>query len=71
MSPDHPKEAEVVAEIRSFLFVLNDGPYGSERPYNALRHSMNLAKREGVRLRVFLVGDEVQGARKAITARSA
>ncbi len=54
----------MVAEIRSFLFVLNDGPYGGERPHNALRHAMNLAKSQGVRLRVFLAGDGVQGGRK-------
>ncbi len=44
------------------LFVINDGPYGSERPYNALRQAMNLAKREGTRVRVFLMGDGVQCA---------
>jgi uncharacterized protein involved in oxidation of intracellular sulfur len=42
------------------LFIINDGPYGSERPYNALRLAMNLAKRGGVQLRVFLMGDGVQ-----------
>ena len=45
------------------LFIINDGPYGSERPYNPLRLAMNLAKREGgMRLRVFLMGDGVQCA---------
>src|SRR3990170_1922003 len=29
---------------KQILFVLNEGPYGSERPYNALRHAMELAK---------------------------
>jgi sulfur relay (sulfurtransferase) complex TusBCD TusD component (DsrE family) len=24
----------------SYLFVINDGPYGNERPYNALRLAM-------------------------------
>ena len=46
------------------LFIINDGPYGNERPYNALRLAMNLAKREGLRLRVFLMGDGVQCAIK-------
>lgn len=32
----------------NYLFVINDAPYGNERPYNALRHAMNLVKREGV-----------------------
>ena len=44
------------------LFIINDGPYGSERPYNALRLAMNLANKEGMRLRVFLMGDGVQCA---------
>ena len=46
----------------NILFIVNDGPYGNERPYNALRLAMNLAKREGMRLRVFLMGDGVQCA---------
>jgi uncharacterized protein involved in oxidation of intracellular sulfur len=47
-----------------YLFVINDGPYGNERPYNALRMAMNVAKREGTRVRVFLMGDGVQCAVK-------
>jgi uncharacterized protein involved in oxidation of intracellular sulfur len=46
----------------NFLLIVNDGPYGSERPYNALRLALNLAKREGVHVRVFLMGDGVQCA---------
>jgi uncharacterized protein involved in oxidation of intracellular sulfur len=49
---------------KKFLFVINDAPYGSERPYNALRHAMNLVKREGVEIKVFLVADAVFCARK-------
>jgi len=45
---------------KSYLIVINDGSYGSERPYNALRLALNLVKRTGVRMRVFLVGDGVQ-----------
>jgi uncharacterized protein involved in oxidation of intracellular sulfur len=44
------------------LFILNDGPYGNERPYNALRLAINVAKREGMLVRVFLMGDAVQCA---------
>jgi uncharacterized protein involved in oxidation of intracellular sulfur len=44
------------------LFIINDGPYGNERPYNALRLAINLAKREVVHLRIFLMGDAVQCA---------
>lgn len=46
----------------NYLFVINDGPYGNERPYNALRLALNLVKREGVRVRVFLMGDGAQCA---------
>ncbi|MFT3895273.1 MAG: DsrE family protein [Anaerolineales bacterium] len=50
--------------MKSFLFVINDAPYGNERPYNAMRHAMNLVKREGVQVKVFLVADAVFCARK-------
>ncbi|HVC10254.1 MAG TPA: DsrE family protein [Burkholderiales bacterium] len=39
------------------LFVLNDGPYGSERSYNALRLAGALAKAPENEVRVFLLGD--------------
>lgn len=39
------------------LLVLNDPPYGNERPYNALRLAGALAKRESGEVRVFLMGD--------------
>ena len=41
------------------LVIVNDQPYGSERPYNALRLAGSLAKREEVNMRVFLMGDAV------------
>jgi len=47
-----------------FLFIINDAPYGNERPYNALRLAHNLVKRDGVEVRVFLVGDGVLCAHK-------
>ena len=53
-----------MAESKRILFVINDAPYGSERPYNALRHAMNLIKREGVEIKVFLEADGVYCARK-------
>lgn len=46
----------------SYLIIINDGPYGNERPYNALRLAMNLVKREATHVRVFLMGDGVQCA---------
>jgi uncharacterized protein involved in oxidation of intracellular sulfur len=48
----------------NYLFIINDAPYGVERPYNALRLAYNLIKREGVKVRLFLVGDGVLCARK-------
>ncbi len=47
-----------------YLFIINDGPYGSERPFNAFRLAMNLAKREDVQVNVFLTGDGVTCARR-------
>ena len=41
------------------LVVVNDQPYGSERPFNALRLAGALCKRDDVELRVFLLGDAV------------
>ncbi len=54
-------------EAKKYLFIVNDAPYGNERPYNALRHAMNLVKREGVEVQVFLVADAVFCARKGQT----
>jgi len=48
----------------NYLFVINDAPYGNERPYNALRLAHNLVKRDGTDIRVFLNGDGVLCARK-------
>ncbi len=47
-----------------YLLIINDGPYGNERPYNALRLAMNLVRREATHVRVFLMGDGVQCAVK-------
>lgn len=43
--------------MATILFALNDGPYGSERPYNALRHALALARRDDTQVRVFLTAD--------------
>ena len=50
---------------KNIRFVINDGPYGNERPYNALRHAMNLSKREGVQVKVFLDADAINCACRA------
>lgn len=44
---------------QNVLFIFNDAPYGSERPYNGLRVALNLVKREGVTVRLFMNGDGV------------
>jgi len=41
---------------RKYLFIINDGPYGNERPYNALRLAMNLVKEPAACVQVFLMG---------------
>ena len=43
--------------MASVLFVLNEGPYGSERSYNALRHAMAVAKQSDSEVRLFLTAD--------------
>jgi len=47
-----------------YLFIINNAPYGDERPYNALRLAMNLAKREETEVKIFLTADGVACARK-------
>ncbi|MFZ5472227.1 MAG: DsrE/DsrF/TusD sulfur relay family protein [Myxococcota bacterium] len=46
------------------LIVVNDPPYGTERAYNALRLAGSLAKKDGVQVRVFLVGDAAACAQR-------
>ncbi len=49
---------------KNILLIINDGAYGNERPYNALRLALNLVKRPEVKVRVFLTGDGVLCARR-------
>ncbi len=46
------------------LFIINDGPYGNERAYNALRLALNLVKRAETKVRIFLIGDGVVCAKR-------
>ncbi len=48
----------------NFLLIINDGPYGSERAYNALRLALNLVKRPQVAVWLFLIGDGIGCARQ-------
>jgi uncharacterized protein involved in oxidation of intracellular sulfur len=48
----------------TFLMVLNDQPYGTERTDNGLRLALNvLTKVEGATIAVFLMGDAVAAAK--------
>jgi uncharacterized protein involved in oxidation of intracellular sulfur len=49
------------------LLILNDAPYGNERPYNGLRLATALAKRDGDEVRVFLMADAVACAKPGQT----
>jgi len=45
-----------------YLFIINEGPYGNEKPYNALRLAMTLQKEHQIEIQVFLLGDAVVNA---------
>jgi uncharacterized protein involved in oxidation of intracellular sulfur len=44
------------------LLIVNGPAYGSELPFNAMRLAKTLVQREGVEVRVFLLGDAVGAA---------
>ena len=46
----------------NYLVIINDSPYGNERPYNALRLALNLVRCPETHVRVFLIGDGVNCA---------
>lgn len=50
--------------MTSTLFILNDGPYDTERSYNALRLAQQLVKDEAAAVRIFLIGGAVLCAAK-------
>jgi uncharacterized protein involved in oxidation of intracellular sulfur len=52
------------SSTQSTLLIINDGPYGNERPFNALRLALNLVKRADTSVRIFLTGDGVACARR-------
>lgn len=47
-----------------YLFIINDAPYGNEKPYNALRLAMTLQKESNSEVSIFLMGDATSGAIK-------
>lgn len=46
------------------LVILNEPAYGSDRTYNGLRLAVAMAKRAGMQVRVFLIGDAVACAKR-------
>jgi uncharacterized protein involved in oxidation of intracellular sulfur len=46
------------------LIILNDPPYGTERSYNGLRLASWLSRRDGVEVRIFLMGDAAACAKQ-------
>ncbi len=46
------------------LFILNDAPYGNERPYNALRLAGALSGQADENVQVFLLGDAALCAKR-------
>jgi len=50
--------------MKSWLIILNDGPYGQERSYNGMRLALALLKQAEASVRVFLMGDAVACAMK-------
>jgi len=46
---------------KQYLMIINDAPYGSESPYNALRLALALIKRSA-QVRLFLMADAVNCA---------
>jgi sulfur relay (sulfurtransferase) complex TusBCD TusD component (DsrE family) len=56
------QESAVAAHPKNYLLIVNDAPYGNERPFNALRLALNLVKRPEASVRVFLMGDGVNCA---------
>ena len=45
-----------------FLLIVNDAPYATERPYNALRLATSLAEDPEAAVRLFFIGDGVSCA---------
>lgn len=50
--------------MQTILFILNEGPYGSEKTFNALRLALNIKEQyeERVAINIFLMSDSVTAA---------
>jgi len=47
-----------------YLFIVNESPYGNEKPYNALRLAMTLQKDHNANINIFFLGDSVVSVMK-------
>jgi uncharacterized protein involved in oxidation of intracellular sulfur len=64
MSGGNNMPEDPIRPVKIFLILINDSPYGIERPYNGLRLAMNLAKKASAAVSVFMVRDGVLCAKK-------
>lgn len=50
--------------MQTLLFILNDGPYGSEKTFNALRLALNIKEEyeDEVAINIFLMSGSVTAA---------
>ncbi len=48
----------------NLTIIVNDPPYGSEKPWNALRLASTASMETGMSVRVFLMGDSVVAAKR-------
>ena len=50
--------------MQTILFILNDGPYGTEKTFNALRLALNIKEEyeDDVVINIFLMSDSVTAA---------
>lgn len=51
-------------DCKKLLFILNDPPYGNERAYNALRLAVAVVNKPDTHVRVFLMADATNCAKK-------
>jgi len=48
----------------NLTIIVNDPPYGSEKPWNAMRLASTASMETGMKVRVFLMGDGVSAAKR-------
>ena len=48
----------------NLTIIVNDPPYGSEKPWNAMRLASTASTELGMKVRLFLMGDSVSAAKR-------